>query len=77
MGYLCIICMKVDMVDKIDYVKVMEMYKDCFKDVSDFIFIFVGNIKLEEVELLIVIYLGVLFFVNCKEIFCDNYIDMC
>ena len=27
--------MKADMVDKIDYAKVMEMYKDRFKDASD------------------------------------------
>ncbi len=68
--------MKADMVDKIDYAKVMEMYKDRFKDASDFTFIFVGNIKPEEVEPLIATYLGALPSVNRKETFRDNHIDM-
>ena len=68
--------MKADMVDKIDYTKVMEMYKDRFKDASDFTFIFVGNIKPEEVEPLIATYLGALPSVNRKETFRDNHIDM-
>ena len=46
--------MKADMVDKIDYARIMEMYKDRFKDASDFTFIFVGNIKPEETEPLFV-----------------------
>ena len=36
MGHPRTIRMKADMVDKIDYTKVMEMYKDRFKDASDF-----------------------------------------
>ena len=35
--------MKENMVDKIDYDRVMEMYKDRFKDASDFTFYFVGE----------------------------------
>jgi zinc protease len=54
----------------------MEMYKDRFKDASDFTFIFVGNIKPEEVEPLIATYLGALPSVNRKETFRDNHIDM-
>lgn len=38
MGHPRTIRMKADMVDKIDYTKVMEMYKDRFKDASDFYF---------------------------------------
>ena len=68
--------MKENMVDKIDYDRVMEMYKDRFKDASDFTFIFVGNIKPEEVEPLIATYLGALPSVNRKETFRDNHIDM-
>ena len=76
MGHPRTIRMKADMVDKIDYAKVMEMYKDRFKDASDFTFIFVGNIKPEEVEPLIATYLGALPSVNRKETFRDNHIDM-
>lgn len=76
MGHPRTIRMKADMVDRIDYAKVMEMYKDRFKDASDFTFIFVGNIKPEEVEPLIATYLGALPSVNRKETFRDNHIDM-
>ena len=37
---------KADMIDKIDYKRIMEMYKDRFKDAGDFTFLFVGNITL-------------------------------
>ncbi|WP_438363193.1 M16 family metallopeptidase, partial [Phocaeicola sartorii] len=76
MGHPRAIRMKADMVDKIDYAKIMEMYKDRFKDASDFTFIFVGNIKPEEVEPLIATYLGALPSVNRKETFRDNHIEM-
>ncbi|WP_455671739.1 M16 family metallopeptidase [Phocaeicola sp.] len=68
--------MKADMVDKIDYAKVMDMYKDRFKDASDFTFIFVGNINLEEVEPLIATYLGGLPAIDRKETFRDNKLNM-
>lgn len=64
--------MKADMVDKIDYAKIMEMYKDRFKDASDFTFIFVGNINPEEATPLIETYLGGLPAINRKETFRDN-----
>lgn len=76
MGHPRTIRMKADMVDKIDYAKVMEMYKDRFKDASDFTFIFVGNIKPEEVEPLIATYLGALPSINRQENFRDNHVDM-
>ena len=76
MGHPRAIRMKADMVDKIDYAKIMDMYKDRFKDASDFTFIFVGNIKPEEVEPLIETYLGALPSINRKETFRDNKIDM-
>ena len=47
-----------DLVDKIDYDHILEMYKDRFKDASDFTFYFVGNVNLEEVKPLIAKYLG-------------------
>lgn len=61
-----------EMVDQIDYNKVMEMYKDRFKDASDFTFMFVGNINLDEMKPLIETYLGGLPSINRKE----NYRDV-
>lgn len=63
--------MKSFMVDQIDYDKIMEMYKDRFKDASDFTFTFVGNINLEEAKPLIEQYLGSLPSINRKETFAD------
>ena len=36
--------MKEEMVDKINYDKILEMYKERFKDAGDFTFFFVGNV---------------------------------
>lgn len=70
------ISLKADMVDKIDYAKIMDMYKDRFKDAGDFTFIFVGNINQEEVKPMIETYLGSLPSINRKETFRDNKMDM-
>lgn len=40
--------MKADMLDKIDYNKVMELYKNRFADASDFTFILVGNVDAKQ-----------------------------
>ncbi len=63
---------KADMVDKIDYSKIMEMYKDRFKDASDFTFILVGNIDEEAAKPLIETYLASLPSINRKETYRDN-----
>ena len=67
--------LKSDMIDQINYDKVLEMYKDRFKDASDFTFILVGNINLDELKPLIEQYLGALPSINRKETFADNKID--
>jgi len=61
-----------EMVDQIDYDRVMEMYKDRFSDASDFTFIFVGNIEPDELKPLIVQYLGALPATNRQETFKDS-----
>lgn len=61
-----------EMVDKIDYNRVIEMYMDRFKDASDFRFYLVGNIRIEEVKPLIAKYLGGLPAIHRKETFKDN-----
>ncbi len=64
--------LKADMVDQIDYDKILAMYKDRFKDASDFTFIFVGNIDVEKDKDLIAGYLGALPVTHRKETFKDN-----
>jgi len=54
----------------------MEMYKDRFEDASDFTFIFIGNINLEEAKPLFEEYLGSLPAINRKETFRDNKMDV-
>jgi zinc protease len=68
--------MKSDMIDKIDYDKLMEMYKDRYKDASDFTFIFVGNIDIAKDKDLIAEYLGALPAINRKETFRDTKLEM-
>ena len=62
---------KSEMIDQIDYNRIMEMYKDRFKEAGDFTFLFVGNINLEEAKPLIETYLGGLPTINRKENFKD------
>lgn len=68
--------MKSDMIDKVNYDKLMEMYKDRYKDASDFTFIIVGNIDIAKDKELIAEYLGALPAINRKETFKDNKMDM-
>ena len=67
---------KTEMVDQIDYNRIMEMYKDRFKEAGDFTFLFVGNINLEEAKPLIETYLGGLPTINRKENFKDIKMDI-
>ena len=73
MGHPRTLRIKSDMVDKMDYNKILAMYQDRFKDASDFIF--VGNVDIEEMKPLIAEYLGALPSINRKESFKDNKIE--
>ena len=68
--------MRVSMVDQIDYDRIIEMYKDRFKDASDFTFYLVGNVNLEQMKPMIAKYLGALPSINRKETFKDNKMDI-
>ncbi|MEG1562797.1 MAG: insulinase family protein [Bacteroides sp.] len=68
--------MKADMIDKVDYDKIMTMYKDRYKDASDFTFIFVGNVDTEKDKTMIAEYLGALPVIHRKETFKDNKMEM-
>ena len=65
-----------DMVDKIDYDRIIEMYKERFADASDFTFFLVGNVNLETMKPLIAKYLGALPSINRKETFKDNKMNV-
>ncbi|MBP9587043.1 MAG: insulinase family protein [Bacteroides sp.] len=67
--------LKADMIDRIDYDKILSMYMDRFKDASDFTFIFVGNIDAAKDKALIAEYLGALPSIKRKETFKDNKMD--
>lgn len=67
---------KADMIDQMDYDKILSMYNDRFKDASDFTFIFVGNVDVEQMKPLIQEYLGSLPTTKRKESFTDNKIEM-
>lgn len=75
MGHPRTLRVKSDMVDKMDYDKILAMYQDRFKDASDFTFIFVGNVDIEEMKPIIAEYLGTLPSINRKESFKDNKIE--
>ena len=59
------------MLSKVDYNKVMEIYKDRFADASDFTFFFTGNIEPDSIKGLVETYLGGLPSTNRKETFKD------
>ncbi|MCI1648383.1 MAG: insulinase family protein [Bacteroides sp.] len=71
-----LVMMKPEMVDQINYDRIMAMYKDRFKDASDFTFYFVGNIDLEKAKPLIAEYLGALPSINRKEAFKDTKMNI-
>lgn len=67
---------KADMIDQMNYDKILSMYQDRFKDASDFTFIFVGNVNVEEMKPVIAEYLGALPSINRKESFKDNKVEI-
>lgn len=59
--------LKADMLDKINYDRILEIYKERFSDASDFKFFLVGNVDLEAIRPLIEQYLGGLPGAGRKE----------
>ncbi|MBW9203852.1 insulinase family protein [Bacteroidales bacterium SW292] len=59
--------MKADMVDQLDYDRILELYKQAFADCGDFKFIFVGNAELDSIKPYIEQYLGALPAKNAKQ----------
>ncbi|MDE6347331.1 MAG: insulinase family protein, partial [Bacteroides sp.] len=76
-GHPRVISLKADMVDRIDYDRVLALYKERFANASDFRFYFVGNIDLEKARPLIEQYLGALPSTGAApESIRDNHVDI-
>ncbi len=58
--------------DKVDFAKAEEIYRDRFGDAGDFTFVFVGNFDPSEIEPLLATYLGSLPSEGRKENFADT-----
>lgn len=61
-----------DFINKIDFNRATEIYKERFSNASDFTFIFVGNINEEEHLPMIQKYIGNISFTNKTEAFVDH-----
>lgn len=67
--------LKKEMLDKIDYQKCIDLYKERFKNAGDFTFVLVGNVELSKVTPLLEKYLGSLPSTKKKETFKDLNIE--
>ncbi len=68
--------LKPEMVDQINYDRIIEMYKDRFADAGDFRFFLVGNVDIEKAKPLIEQYLGALPSTGRQETFRNNHMDI-
>ena len=71
-----VLSLKPEMLDNVDYDKIMALYKDRFAEAGDFTFVFVGNIDEKTATPLIEQYLGGLPTIGRKENYRDNHVDM-
>ena len=61
--------------DKINYHRMIEMYKERFADASDFVFTFVGNVDKDSIRPLMEQYLATLPALNRKDVADENQIS--
>lgn len=66
----------VEDVDKLDLETSYNFYKNRFADASDFYFVLVGNIDMEQIKPLVLTYLGGLPTLDRKNTYKDNHIEM-
>ena len=64
--------LNLDLLSKVDYNKVMDIYKNRFADASDFTFFFTGNVVPDSIRKSVELYLGGLPSTNRKETFKDR-----
>lgn len=75
MGHPRSMRLKADMIDMMDYDKILDMYNDRYKDASDFTFIFAGNLNVKKIKPYIARYLGALPNIKREETFKDNKVE--
>lgn len=63
-------------IDKIDYERIMEMYKDRTADASDYTFFIIGNVELETLKPLVEKYLGALPSIERNEDYVVSNVDV-
>ncbi|NDV59184.1 pitrilysin family protein [Bacteroides sp. 519] len=68
--------MKPDLLDNIDYDKILSIYKNRYMDAGDFTFVFVGNINLEEIKPFVEEYIASLPTTGREETFMDTGIRL-
>lgn len=61
-----------DMLDKVDYTKSIELYKERFANAGDFTFFITGNVDLDKVKTQVETYLGGLPSIHSHESYKDN-----
>ncbi|MDD2196050.1 MAG: insulinase family protein [Bacteroidales bacterium] len=66
--------MNIDLLDEVDFNALQSIYKDRFADASDFTFVLVGNIDIDELKPLVETYLASLPNIKRKETWKDNQI---
>ena len=64
--------MDLNLLSKVDYNKVMELYKNRFADASDFTFFITGNVEADSIKAMVETYLGGLPSLKRKEKFKDQ-----
>ena len=65
-----------EMIDQLDYNRILEMYHERFADADDFRFFFVGNIDMEKAKPLIAQYIGALPSLKSSETFVDRKMEI-
>ena len=71
-----LVILKEEDVDKVDYSRVLDIYKDRFADASDFTFVFVGNFDNDSIRLYIEQYLATLPTVKRNDCPVDNHFNI-
>lgn len=71
-----IVYLEPEMLEQVNYDRVLELYKQRFANAGDFKFFFVGNIDLETMKPLIAQYLGALPDNKVREKVRDNHVDI-
>ncbi|AOM75949.1 M16 family metallopeptidase [Pedobacter steynii] len=64
---------EVKTLDKVDYDKIIRIYKERFGNAADFTFFITGNVKIDSIKLMVEKYIGSLPTLNIQEKMIDHY----